>query len=226
MVELMDWAALSVSLRLAALTCLILLPLGIWLGRTLAYARFRGKGLCEALVALPLVLPPTVLGFYLLLGFSRDAPVGAFWAELTGSGLNFTFTGILFASLVANIPFAVQPIQRAFESVPRNLREAAWCSGLGPWQTLWRIELPLVWPGLLSAFALTFAHTLGEFGVILMVGGSIDGETRTLAIAIYDRMQAFDEQGAALMSAALLVVSFITLGIVYGLAGRRRGTRG
>lgn len=218
----MDWAAFSVSLRLAALTCLILLPLGIWLGRTLAYARFRGKGLCGALVALPLVLPPTVLGFYLLLSFSRDAPVGAVWAELTGSGLNFTFSGILLASLIANIPFAVHPIQRAFESVPRNLREAAWCSGLGSWQTLWRIELPLVWPGVLSAFALTFAHTLGEFGVILMVGGSIDGETRTLAIAIYDRMQAFDEQGAALMSAVLLAVSFITLGIVYGLAGRRR----
>jgi len=223
---MMDWAALSVSLRLAVLTCLILLPLGIWAGRALAYARFKGRGFFEALVALPLVLPPTVLGFYLLMAFSRDAPFGAFWASVFGSGLNFTFTGILLASLVANLPFAIQPIQRAFENIPANLREAAWCSGLSPWQTLWRIELPLVWPGLLSAFALTFAHTLGEFGVVLMVGGSIDAETRTLAIAIYDRMQAFDEAAAALMSAVLLSVSFVTIGVVYGLAGRRRRVHG
>ncbi|MGM0857317.1 MAG: molybdate ABC transporter permease subunit [Pseudomonadota bacterium] len=222
----MDWSALSVSLRLAALTCLFLLPLGTFLGRWLAVARFRGKGLCEALVALPLVLPPTVLGLYLLQSFGREAPVGQLWMTLTGGGLNFTFSGILLASLVANLPFAVQPIQRAFEHVPHNLREAAWCSGLGPWQTLLRIELPLVWPGILSASALTFAHTLGEFGVILMVGGAIDGETRTLAIAIYDRVQAFDEQGAAQMAALLLVVSFTTLGVVYGLAGRRRWARG
>ncbi|MFC7367009.1 MULTISPECIES: molybdate ABC transporter permease subunit [Vreelandella] len=222
----MDWTALSVSLRLAGLTCLFLLPVGIWLGRTLATAQFRGKGLCEALIALPLVLPPTVLGFYLLQQFGRDAPLGSFWASLTGGGLNFTFSGILLASLIANLPFAIQPIQRAFENVPINLREAAWCSGLSPWQTLLRIELPLVWPGILSAAALTFAHTLGEFGVILMVGGAIDGETRTLAIAIYDRVQAFDEQGAARMSALLLLVSLTTLGLVYGLAGRRRWVRG
>lgn len=222
----MDWTALSVSLRLAGLTCLFLLPVGIWLGRTLATAQFRGKGLCEALIALPLVLPPTVLGFYLLQQFGRDAPIGSVWASLTGSGLNFTFSGILLASLIANLPFAIQPIQRAFENVPTNLREAAWCSGLSPWQTFLRIELPLVWPGILSAIALTFAHTLGEFGVILMVGGAIDGETRTLAIAIYDRVQAFDEQGAARMSALLLLVSLTTLGLVYGLAGRRRWVRG
>jgi molybdate transport system permease protein len=222
----MDWTALSVSLRLAGLTCLFLLPVGIWFGRTLATAQFRGKGLCEALIALPLVLPPTVLGFYLLQQFGRDAPLGSFWASLTGGGLNFTFSGILLASLIANLPFAIQPIQRAFENVPINLREAAWCSGLSPWQTLLRIELPLVWPGILSAAALTFAHTLGEFGVILMVGGAIDGETRTLAIAIYDRVQAFDEQGAARMSALLLLVSLTTLGLVYGLAGRRRWVRG
>ncbi|MCL7940338.1 molybdate ABC transporter permease subunit [Halomonas sp. ATCH28] len=222
----MDWTALSVSLRLAGLTCLLLLPLGLWLGRTLALSRFRGKPLCEALVALPLVMPPTVLGFYLMQAFGVQAPLGGFWQSLTGSGLNFTFEGILLASLVANLPFAVQPIQRAFESIPPNLREAAWCSGLSPGRTLWRIELPLVWPGLVSALALTFAHTLGEFGVILMVGGAIDGETRTLAIAIYDRVQAFDETGAAVMSAMLLLVSFLTIGVVYGLAGRRRWRRG
>ncbi len=218
----MDWTALTVSLQLAASTCLLLIPLGLWLGRTLATARFRGKAFCEALVALPLVMPPTVLGFYLMQSFGAEAPVGTFWQWAFGEGLNFTFSGILLASLVANLPFAVQPIQRAFETIPANLREAAWCSGLSPWQTFLRIELPLVWPGLISALALTFAHTLGEFGVILMVGGSIDGETRTLAIAIYDRVQAFDEQGAAIMSAMLLLVSFLTIGVVYGLAGRRR----
>ncbi|MEQ6888894.1 molybdate ABC transporter permease subunit [Halomonas sp. CS7] len=222
----MDWTALSVSLRLAGLTCLLLLPVGLWLGRALALSRFRGRALCEALVALPLVMPPTVLGFYLMQAFGVQAPFGAVWQSLTGGGLNFTFTGILLASLVANLPFAVQPIQRAFETIPPNLREAAWCSGLSPSQTLWRIELPLVWPGLISALALTFAHTLGEFGVILMVGGAIDGETRTLAIAIYDRVQAFDEAGAAVMSAMLLLVSFLTIGLVYGLAGRRRWRRG
>lgn len=221
----MDWTALSVSLQLGVLTCLLLLPVGLWLGRALAQAHFRGKPLCEALVALPLVMPPTVLGFYLMMSFGRDAPFGAMWHRLTGEGLNFTFSGILLASLVANLPFAVQPIQRAFESIPANLREAAWCSGLTPWQTFLRIELPLVWPGVVSALALTFAHTLGEFGVILMVGGAIDGETRTLAIAIYDRVQAFDERGAGIMSAMLLLVSFVTIGVVYGLAGHRRWRR-
>lgn len=218
----MDGAAFSVSLKLAIMTSLLLLPLGLWLGRRLAQMRSRWRALPEALVALPLVMPPTVLGFYLMLSFSRDAPLGAAWQALTGGSLNFTFSGILLASLVVNLPFAVQPVQRAFEAVPAHLREAAWCSGLSTWQTLWRIELPLVRPGLISAFALTFAHTLGEFGVILMVGGAIDGETRTLAISIYDHVQAFDETAAGTMSAMLLAVSFVTIGIVYGLAGRHR----
>lgn len=207
------------------MTCLLLLPVGLWLGRSLAVAQWRGRALCEAFIALPLVLPPTVLGFYLMLSFSSDAPLGGFWQWLTGNSLNFTFTGILLASLVVNLPFAVQPVQRAFETIPAHLREAAWCSGLSPWQTFLRIELPLVWPGVVSALALTFAHTLGEFGVILMVGGSIDGETRTMAIAIYDRVQAFDEHGAGVMSALLLAVSFVTIGVVYGLARRGRGLR-
>ncbi|GHC17534.1 molybdate ABC transporter permease subunit [Aidingimonas halophila] len=219
----MDWAALSVSLQLATATCVLLLPLALWLGRTLAVTRSRGRPLGEALIALPLVMPPTVLGFYLMLAFGREAPLGAFWHAMTGSGLNFTFTGILLASLVINLPFAVQPIQRAFETVPSHLREAAWCSGLSWWETFTRIELPLVWPGLISAVALTFAHTLGEFGVILMVGGSLDGETRTLSIAIYDRVQAFDEIGAGIMSSVLLIVSFVTIGVVYGLARRKGG---
>lgn len=221
----MDGAALFVSLKLALLTSLLLVPLGVLLGRRLAQAKGRWKVLPEALVALPLVMPPTVLGFYLMQGFSSDAPLGAAWQQLFGTSLNFSFSGILLASLVVNLPFAVQPVQRAFEAVPAHLREAAWCSGLSHWQTLWRIELPLALPGIISALALTFAHTLGEFGVILMVGGSIDGETRTLAISIYDRMQAFDESGAGIMSAMLLLVSFLTIGVVYGLAARQRWKR-
>src|SRR5690554_5497551 len=136
-----------------------------------------------------------------------------------------TTCGRDWSSDVCSSDIAVQPIQRTFETVPANQREAAWCSGLSPWQTFLRIELPLVWPGIISALALTFAHTLGEFGAILMVGGAIDGETRTLAIAIYDRVQAFDEAGAGIMSAMLLLVSFLTIGVVYGLAGRRRWRR-
>ncbi len=218
----MDWTAFWLSLELAAWTTAILLPIGIVVGRWLAYHRFRGRGFVEALVALPLVLPPTVLGYYLLVTFSTDQPVGAFWQSLTGSGLNFSFPGIVIASVIFNIPFAIQPVQRAFETVPMHLREAAWCSGLSPWRTFRRVELPLVWPGVVSAFVLTFVHTIGEFGVVLMVGGAIDGETRTVAIAIYDRVQAFDEEAAGAMSLLLLVTSFVAIALVYALAGKRR----
>ncbi|RLK50777.1 molybdate transport system permease protein [Alkalispirillum mobile] len=221
----MDWEALEVSLWLAFWTCVVLTPVGIIVARQLAWRRFRGRGFVEALVALPLVLPPTVLGFYLLVSFGSDWPIGQFWQWLTGGSLVFTFEGILIASIIFNLPFAVQPLQRAFEAIPHEVREAAWCSGLSTWQTFWRVELPLAWPGLISAVALTFAHTLGEFGVVLMVGGSISGETKTIAIAIYDRVQAFDEAAAGNMSVLLLLISFITIGIVYGLAGRRRGVR-
>ena len=218
----MDWTAFRLSLELAGWTTAILLPLGIVVGRWLAYHRFRGRGFAEALVALPLVLPPTVLGYYLLVTFSTEQPFGALWYSLTGSGLNFSFPGIVLASILFNVPFAVQPIQRAFETVPVHLREAAWCSGLSAWRTFCKVELPLVWPGVVSAFVLTFVHTIGEFGVVLMVGGAIDGETKTVAIAIYDRVQAFDEEAAGAMSLLLLVTSFVAIGLVYALAGKGR----
>ncbi len=217
----MDWTALKVSLSLAAWASALLLPTGLLIGRWLATTPLRGRGFVEAVVALPLVLPPTVLGFYLLVIFSDSNPVGWLWRTLTDSGLNFSFSGIVIASVIFNLPFAVQPIQRAFEAIPPYVREAAWCSGLSRWKTFWRIELPLVWPGVISAMILTFVHTLGEFGVILMVGGAIEGETRTIAIAIYDRMQAFDESAAGSMSLILLVASFIAIGVVYTLTGRK-----
>lgn len=220
----MDWSALTLSLKLAAWTVVLLLPMAVVLARVLAWRRFAGKGLVEALIALPLVLPPTVLGYYLLVSFGADSLLGGAFEALAGRSLVFTFEGLLVASILFNLPFAVQPVQRAFEGVPKDLREAAWVSGLSRWQTFRRIELPLAWPGVLSALVLTFAHTLGEFGVVLMVGGNIPGETRTIAIAIYDRVQAFDDAAAAAMSALLLAFSFVAIGLTHFLT-RRVGSR-
>jgi len=184
----------------------------------------RGKSLLEALVALPLVLPPTVLGFYLLVAMGANSPVGRAWEAMFGQQLTFSFSGLLVASVIFNLPFAIQPMQRAFESIAQEVREAGRCCGLTPWQILLRIELPLAWPGILSALVLTFAHTLGEFGVVLMVGGSIPGETRTIAISIYDRVQAFDNQAAGLMSAVLLIISLVAISLSY-FATARLSTR-
>ncbi|THD58174.1 MAG: molybdate ABC transporter permease subunit [Phenylobacterium sp.] len=216
----MDWTAFGVSLKLAALTAAILLPAGLGLARVLAFRVRTGKALLEALIALPLVLPPTVLGFYLLVSFGDASPLGRLWTALFGHPLAFSFSGLLAASVIVNLPFAVQPMQRALEALPPDVREAAWVSGLSPWRTFLRIELPLAWPGVLSAFALTFAHTMGEFGVVLMVGGNIPGQTRTAALAIYDRTQAFDTAAAGAMSALLLALSIAAIAVVYGLTGR------
>jgi molybdate transport system permease protein len=216
----MDWTALSVSLWLGAGTVALLLPLGIWFGRLLAIHQFRGKLLVEALVTVPLVLPPTVLGFYLLVTFGARSPLGESFQSLLGHALPFSFAGLLVGSVIANIPFVVQPIQRGFEAIPHDVRDAAACCGLTPWQRFRRIELPLAWPGVLTAAILTFAHTLGEFGVVLMVGGNIPGETRTLSVAIYDRMQAFDDRAAGVMAATLLVIAVATLMTTTALSRR------
>jgi molybdate transport system permease protein len=218
----MDWTAFALSLKLALWTCVLILPLAILLARWLAWSRFRGKSLIEALVMLPLVLPPTVLGFYLLVGFSPESGLGAALKAVLGEPLVFTFAGILVASIIINLPFAVQPIQRAFEAIAPNVREAAFVSGLSPLETMRRVELPLAWPGIVSAIALVIAHTLGEFGVILMIGGSIPGETRVMSIAIYDSVQAFRAGDAAVMSAALLAFSLVAIALVHVLARRRR----
>jgi len=221
---MMDWTAFSLSLQLAAWTVALLLPMAILIARLLAWGRLRFKSFVEALIMLPLILPPTVLGFYLLIALSPQSAFGAFLTSIYGAPLVFTFAGLLVASLIINLPFAVQPIQRAFEAIPPNVREAAFVSGLSPWETMRRIELPLAWPGIASAIALTFAHTLGEFGVILMIGGSIPGETRVLSISIYDSVQAFRTGQAGVMSAVLLAFSLTAIAIVHMLA-RRQGTR-
>jgi molybdate transport system permease protein len=221
----LDWTALNLSLQLAAATMLILLPVGIWGGRLLAWSSFTGKPFVEALLALPLVLPPTVLGYYLLVSLGGATPPGQFYHALTGRQLVFSFEGLLLASIIFNLPFAIQPMQRGFEAISREVRDAAACCGLTPWRTLWRIELPLVWPGVLSAMVLTFAHTLGEFGVVLMVGGNIPGETKTIAISIYDRVQAFDTYSAGVMSATLLVISLAAIAAAYYATSRLRTVR-
>ncbi len=216
----MDWQALKLSLELAGVTLVVLLPPGLWLGRWLAYSGFAGKAWIEALVVLPLVLPPTVLGYYLLVSLGGASPLGRWLAETFNLRLTFNFLGLVLASVVFNVPFLVQPVQRAFAAIPLQLGEAATLSGLGIWQTFLRVELPLAWPGVLSAMVLTFVHTLGEFGVVLMIGGSIPGETRTIAIAIYDRMQAFDQASADRMATLLLVLSLAAVGATFFASAR------
>jgi len=222
----MDWTALRISLWLGVGTIVILLPLGVWFGRLLAIYDFRGKLVVEALVTVPLVLPPTVLGFYLLVAFGVRSPIGQAFQSLLGHPLPFSFQGLLMASAIANIPFVVQPIQRGFESIPSDVRDAAACCGLTPWQQFLRIELPLAWPSVLTASILAFAHTLGEFGVVLMVGGNLPGQTRTLSVAIYDRMQAFDDRSAGIMAATLLAISVATLMTTTALSRRMSPSRG
>jgi molybdate transport system permease protein len=216
----MDWTALWLSVRLSTLTVLLLLPMGIVVGRRLAYGDFPAKWLAETLVALPLVLPPTVFGYYLLTLFGNASPIGRAWQGLFGNPLVFSFEGLLIASVIVNLPFAILPMQRSFEAIPREVREAAVCCGMSPWRVLRRVELPLAWPGILTASVLCFAHTLGEFGVVLMVGGNIPGETETISIAIYDRVQAFDDAAAARMSALLLAVSVLTIALTLAFARR------
>ncbi len=220
-----DWQALVLSLQLASVTLLLLLPAGLLLARWLAYTAFKGKYLIEALVVLPLVLPPTVLGYYLLVSLGGASAAGQWLSQHVGVSLAFHFSGLVLASVIFNIPFLVQPIQRAFEAIPVNLGEAAAVSGLNAWRIFWRIELPLAWPGVLSAMVLTFVHTLGEFGVVLMMGGSIPGETRTLAISIYDRVQAFDFESADRMALLLLLLSLLAVAASFfatARLGRRR----
>jgi molybdate transport system permease protein len=215
-----DWQALALSLKLSCVTLVVLLPAGLLVGRWLATSTTPAKSWIEAAVVLPLVLPPTVLGYYLLVSLGGGSPVGRWASEWLGTPLTFSFPGLVVASVVFNVPFVVQPVQRAFESVPRNLVEAAAVSGLGAWPAFWRVELPLAWPGVLSAVVLTFVHTLGEFGVVLMVGGSIPGETRTLAISIYDRVQAFDLDGANQMSLVLVAFSLVAVAMSFFASSR------
>jgi len=217
----MDWQAIWLSMRLAVSTTLILLVLGLPLAYWITFSRRRWKFLVEAVVSLPLVLPPTVLGFYVLLALGPRSPVGALYGALTGGALlPFSFEGLLVASVLYSLPFTVQPMAAAFAAVDRKLVEASWCLGVPRAATFRRIVMPLAAPGIATGAILSFAHTLGEFGVVLMVGGNIAGVTRTVSISIYDQVQALDYRAAAATSLFLLAVSFSVLAVTYALQRR------
>jgi molybdate transport system permease protein len=189
------------------------LPIAYWL----AYSTWRWKFVVESIVALPLVLPPTVLGFYILVAIGPRSPIGQFYTELVGHPLPFTFEGLLLASILYSLPFAVQPFATAFEQVDRKLIEASWTLGLSKVRTFFKLILPLSTAGLITGAVLSFAHTLGEFGVVLMVGGNIEGVTRTVSIDIYDEVQALNYAGAAKTAAFLLAISYLVLLLVYAM---------
>ncbi len=208
------------SVRLAATTVLVLLVLATPLAWWLAHTRARGAVVVESLVALPLVLPPTVLGFYLLVLLGQGGPVGAFWVSLTGSTLTFSFTGLVFASVLYSLPFAVQPLQVAFEANGRGPIEAAYTLGASPFDAFVSVASPMALRGYLTAIVLCFAHTLGEFGVVLMVGGNIPGETKVIAIAVYEHVETLNYAAAHTLSAGLLAFSFVVLLLVYAFNRR------
>jgi len=222
----MDWPAIALSLRLATATTIVLLAIGLPLASWLALSNRRGRWAVDAIVALPLVLPPTVLGYYVLVMLGPRSPIGRAFETLTGSPIVFSFTGLLVASVLYSLPFAVQPFAAAFAAVDRTLIETAWCLGASRLRTFARIVVPLARPGIIAGAVLTFAHTVGEFGVVLMVGGNLPGETRTLSVAIYDRMQAFDDRSAGVMAATLLVISVVTLMTTTVLSRRVVARRG
>ena len=213
----MDWQAFWLTTRLAVLVATTLVVVGLPIAYWIAYSRWRWKFLVEAVVALPIVLPPTVLGLYVLMAIGSHSPLGKWWQSLTGHTLAFTFEGLVIGSIVYSLPFAVQPFAAAFASVDSRLIAASSTLGVSKFKTFFRVILPLSVPGLVTGVALSFAHTMGEFGVVLMVGGNIPGVTRTVSIAIYDRVQAFDFAAANQTAAALLVLSFLLLSVVYAV---------
>ena len=216
----LDLLPLWLTIKLSLLTTLILLIIGIPLGYYLAYTKRRINAVIEALISLPLVLPPTVLGFYLLLTLSKNGIFGSFWYKLFGKQLVFHFEGILIASVIYSLPMMVHPLTAGFKSVPKNLIEASWTLGKSKLETLFRVILPNMKASILTGIVLSFAHTMGEFGVVLMVGGNIQGETRVVSIAIYDAVEAIDYLTAHLYSSVLLLLSFFALVALYILNRR------
>ena len=213
----MDIQALWLTVRLATLVSLALLVLGLPVAYWITYSRWRWKFLVEAVVALPLVLPPTVLGFYVLIALGPRSPLGRWWQALSGHTLVFTFEGLLVGSILYSLPFAVQPFAASLATVDEKLLTASAILGASRWRTFLRVILPLSVTGLVTGVALSFAHTLGEFGLVLMVGGNIPGVTRTVSIDIYDKVQAVDYAGANRTALLLLGISFVVLSCVYGL---------
>jgi molybdate transport system permease protein len=219
----MDWQAFWLTIRLAVLVAAVLVVLGLPIAYWIAFSRWRWKFLAEAIVALPIVLPPTVLGFYVLVALGSRSPLGRWWQSLTGHTLAFTFAGLAIGSIIYSLPFAVQPFAASFALVDPRLMAASSTLGASRLQTFFRVILPLSLPGLVTGAALSFAHTMGEFGVVLMVGGNIPGVTRTVSIDIYDQVQAFNYAAANQTAVLLLGISFVVLSFVYGV-NRKVGT--
>jgi molybdate transport system permease protein len=219
----MDWQAFWLTIRLAVVVATVLVVLGLPIAYWIAYSRWRWKFLAEAVVALPIVLPPTVLGFYVLIALGSRSPFGQFWKSLTGHTLAFTFAGLVIGSILYSLPFAVQPFAASFALVDPRLMAASATLGASQLQTFVRVILPLSLPGLVTGVALSFAHTMGEFGVVLMVGGNIPGVTRTVSIEIYDQVQALNYAAANQTALLLLAISFAVLVLVYAV-NRRVGT--
>lgn len=213
----MNWTAIWVTCKLASLTSLALLVIGLPIAYWLTFSKWRLKFLVESVVALPLVLPPTVLGFYILVAIGPHSPIGRLYSDVIGQTLPFSFQGLLFASILYSLPFAVQPFATAFEQVDRKLIEASWTLGLSKLKTFFKLIMPLSTAGLVTGAVLSFAHTLGEFGVVLMVGGNIEGVTRTVSIDIYDEVQALNYAGAAQTALFLLIVSYTILLLIYAM---------
>ena len=213
----LDLTPLWLTLQVASLTVVLLLIIGTPIAWWLAFTRSRFKIPMESITALPLVLPPTVLGFYLLIFMGANGPAGQFWTALTGHPLAFSFTGLVVASCIYSLPFVVQPLQAAFETMDKRAIEAAWTLGVSRIRTFIHVVIPQIRRGLLTAVVLGFAHTLGEFGVILMVGGNIPGETQVVSIAIYEQVEILNYSAAHMLSAGLLVFSFLVLLLVYGV---------
>jgi molybdate transport system permease protein len=216
----MDWTAVALTLRLAALTAFILAVIGLPLAYWLATTSRAWRPVVDAAVAVPLLLPPTVLGFYVLMATGPESAIGRIYGRLFDGTLPFSFTGVLLASVLYNLPFAVRPFVSGFAAVDRRLIEAARCLGASPARTFATVVVPLSWPAILAGLVLAFAHTVGEFGVVLMVGGNIPGVTRTIALAIYDDVQALDYASANEASAALLLFSVAVLAVTYSLQRR------
>jgi len=216
----MNWQAFWLTLRLAVVVSALLIALGIPIAYWLTYSRWRWKFLVEAMIALPIVLPPTVLGFYVLMALGSRSPLGRWWESLTGHTLAFTFEGLMIGSVLYSLPFAVQPFAASFTAVDSKLLAASASLGQSPMHTFRRVVLPLSKAGLVTGFALSFAHTLGEFGVVLMVGGNIPGVTRTISIDIYDQVQAGNYSAANHTAFVLLIISFVVLSLVYGMNRR------
>ncbi len=217
----MDLTPLWLSLKLAFVTTAVLVIMAAPLTYLLVYVRFAGKTFFEAFLTLPMVLPPTVLGFYLLVVMTPKGNIGRFWEAITGAPLIFTFAGIVVASLVYSLPFAIQPMKAAFEKIDRRLLESAYVLGLSPMATFFKVIIPNAVGGLAASAILVFIHTLGEFGVILMVGGSIPGETKVASIAIYEAVEALRYRDAAIMCLILVPVSYLFLLLINRLTRRR-----